>query len=60
MAKSSGKEEPEPNPKPERAEFDRVLKSLLNTPPSSREQIQKQRKRKKKLGKVLDEDVVNR
>lgn len=43
------------NPKPKREDFDRVLRSLLNTPPVTREEVEKEtgHKRHKKLGKVL-------
>lgn len=50
-----------PDPKPKREDFDRVLKVMLGTPPVTREEVHKKtsRKRHKKLGKVLDAEIVN-
>lgn len=43
------------NPTPKREDFDRVLKALLDSPPVTREEIQREtRKRKKKAGKVIE------
>lgn len=59
MQKTSAKIEV--NPKPDRAEFDRVLKRLLETPPTSREKITKEVRRKghKKPARILSGDIVN-
>ena len=52
MSKNTPKEI---NPKPKREDFDRVLKNLLKTPPITRDEVHKEsKKRKKKLGKVLN------
>jgi hypothetical protein len=47
------------NPKPNREDFDRVLKSLLETPSTSPAAIKKATSLKghKKLGKILNGDV---
>jgi hypothetical protein len=51
------KNEPEFNPKPEREHFDRVLRTLLNAEPVTRKEVHKEtRKRKKKVGKIIQED----
>jgi len=49
------------NPRPDRTEFDRVLKRLLETPPTSREKIRKEVRRKghKKPTKILQPHPLN-
>jgi hypothetical protein len=60
MAKQ--KEEVNPDPRPKREDFDRVLKNLLNAPPITREEVHTEgrKKRKKKLSKVIDADTISR
>lgn len=49
----------EVDPRPERAEFDRVLTNLLNAPPVTREEVHKEtRKRKKRASKVIEGDIT--
>lgn len=46
------------NPKPRREDFDRVLKALLDSPPVTREDVHKEtRKRKKKVGKIIENGI---
>ena len=48
--KSDGKR---PSPRPDRRQFEEVVKKLLTSPPVPMEEVQRRRKGQKKLGKVL-------
>jgi len=52
MANAARKDGKRPRPKPERQQFEQVVKRLLNTPPLPEERVHRERKGKKKLGVV--------
>jgi len=49
-AKTNGKR---PRPRPERTQFEQVVKRLLATPPMPESHVHSERRGRKKLGKVL-------
>lgn len=49
-AKHNGKR---PRPKPDRQQFEQVVKKLLETPPIPEERVHQERKGKRKLAKVI-------
>lgn len=54
-------QKPEVNPRPKREDFNRVLKTLLDTPPITRDEVHKEgrKKRKKKLDRVIGERTIH-